>query len=118
MASEGLGMRRKKREEQQQKEKKGNAGESRAETSLLSVTLLAFDVHVPLGSISSGLHSGAVEHREPCLSGVRGVRVDDWGCLCWDLTGLDGAFQMPNPSYRSPPARWIYWRVYRGSDTF
>lgn len=78
-------MRRRERERQQQKEKKGNVGGGRAETSLLSVTLLAFDVHgpscVPLESPSSGPHSGAVEHRESlgeaCLSGAQGVQVDE-----------------------------------------
>ncbi|KAK5859144.1 hypothetical protein PBY51_003232 [Eleginops maclovinus] len=60
----------------------GRAGK----TSLLSVTLLAFDVRgqscVPLENLSSGPHSGAVEHRgscgEACLSGVWGV---------WWMTG-------------------------------
>lgn len=78
-------MRWRERERQQQKEKKGNVGGGRAETSLLSVTLLAFDVRgpscVPLESPSSGPHSGAVEHRESlgeaCLSGAQGVRMDE-----------------------------------------
>lgn len=64
-------------------------GEGGPQTSLLSVTLLAFDVRgpsrVPLESLSSGPHSGAVERGESrgeaCWSGGRGVQVDDWGCL-------------------------------------
>ncbi len=58
-------MRWRERERQRQKEKKRNVRGGRAETSLLSVTLLAFDVRgpscVPLESLSSGPHSGAVE---------------------------------------------------------
>lgn len=58
---------------------KGEGWGRAGKTSLLSVTLLAFDVRgqsrVPLESLSSGPHSGAVEHRESrgeaCLSGVR-----------------------------------------------
>ncbi len=87
-------MTRRKREGRQQKEKKGNVGGGQAETSLLSVTMLAFDVCgpscVPIESLSSGPHSGAVEHRESlgegCLSEAQAGRVDDWGCLRRCLT--------------------------------
>ena len=69
-----------------------------AETSLLSVTLLAFDVRgpsrVPKESLSSGPHSGAVEHRESlgeaCWSGARGCCVCVCVCVCVCLVGVGG----------------------------